>query len=77
MRRFLMVLAIVTTGLVTVDLPASAQPNTGHLNREISGPYTGRQSFEFATAGCSFVHQVFDGSYQADQAGARSTLLRA
>jgi hypothetical protein len=60
-------LAIVTTGLVTVDLPASAQPNTGHLNREIGGPYTRRQSFEFATAGCSFIHQVFDGSYQADQ----------
>ena len=67
MRRLLVVLAIVTTGLVAVDLSASAEPITGHLNREVSGPYTGRQSFDIGTPRCSFVHQVFDGSYQADR----------
>lgn len=66
MRRLLLVLAIVTIGIVAVAVPATAAPNTGHVNREVSGPYTGRQSFDFTTARCSFVHQVFDASYQTD-----------
>jgi hypothetical protein len=65
MRRLLVVLAIATIGIVAVAVPASAAPNTGHLNREVSGPYIGRQSFDFTTARCSFVHQVFNASYQA------------
>jgi hypothetical protein len=66
MRRLFVVLAIVTIGIVAVAVPASAEPNTGHLNREVSGPYIGRQSFDFTTARCFFVHQVFNASYQAD-----------
>jgi hypothetical protein len=67
MRRLFVVLAFVTVGIVAVAAPASAEPNTGHLNREVSGPYTGRQSFDFTTPGCSFVQQVFNASYQTDQ----------
>jgi hypothetical protein len=66
MRRILVVVTIVTTGLFAVDLPASAA-SIAHLDREVSGPYTGRQSFDFGAAGCSFVHQVFDATYQADK----------
>ena len=67
MRRLLVVLGLVTIGIVAVTVPASAGPNTGHLNREVSGPYTGRQSFDFTTERCSFVHQIFNASYQAAQ----------
>jgi hypothetical protein len=67
MRRLFVVLATVTIGLVAVAVPASAEPNTARLNHEVSGPYTGIQTFDFSTAHCSFVHQVFDGSYKADR----------
>jgi hypothetical protein len=67
MRRLFVFLAIATIGVVAVAVPASAEPNTRHLNREVSGPYTGTQTFDFTTARCSFVHQLFDGSYKADR----------
>ncbi len=64
-RQLLVVLAVVTTGLVAGALPAAAS-NAGVLNREVTGPFSGTQSFSFTDGKCSLIHQVFDGSYQAD-----------
>ena len=33
------------------------------LNLQVTGPFTGTTDFEMLTHGCSFVFQVFDGTY--------------
>ncbi len=65
MRR-LVVLMVATIGLVGVAVPAAATPSRGSLNRAVSGPYTGTQTFDFVTGGCTFVHQMFDATYAGD-----------
>jgi hypothetical protein len=58
MRKFVVAL-LITTGFVSV-MPASAgAASPKHLERLVSGSFTGRQDFTFTTNGCSFVYQVF------------------
>lgn len=62
-RRGVAVLAVLVAALLAVP-PASATPGEGPLNRRASGPFSGTQTFEFNSEGCSFVHQVFRGTYE-------------
>ncbi len=50
--------------VVALGTPAEAA-SAKNLNREVTGQFTGRQNFAFGEAGCSFVHQVFTGTYEA------------
>jgi hypothetical protein len=63
MRRFIVVITIAALAGAVVASPAEAAPANG-LNRRVSGPFSGTTAFEFGTNGCSFVHQVFDLTYQ-------------
>jgi hypothetical protein len=65
-RRIVAVITVVTAVVFATDVAVSAAPSTANLNREVSGRYSGRQTFDFGTGGCSFVHQIFDGSFQVD-----------
>jgi hypothetical protein len=57
----------VFSGGLVVELDCPAPPRD--LNREVSGPFTGTTVFDFSTPRCSFVHQVFDATYQAEAGG--------
>jgi hypothetical protein len=63
MRRLLAVLALMLVGTVAAAPPLSAQDGSSTLNRKVSGPFTGTTSWRFFGDGCSFVHQVFDATY--------------
>jgi hypothetical protein len=54
---------ILITALV-MSAPAGALSPSGRLNREVTGRYSGRQTFEFGAGGCSFVEQRFDITYK-------------
>lgn len=69
MRRSVLAGVLVLLGAFLLPAPAAAQPGAGRIDAAVSGPYTGTQTFEFGTAGCSFVHQVFEGTYQAQRGG--------
>jgi hypothetical protein len=63
MRRLLAALAIAATAFGGFALPASAA-STAQLNHKVTGPFTGTQTFDFATPGCApMIHQVFDATY--------------
>jgi hypothetical protein len=63
MRRWV-VAVVAVVGTTFVAAPAEARPGNS-LDRRVSGPFTGTTAFEFGTEGCSFVHQVFDLTYEA------------
>lgn len=61
---------VMLAGLVAGALPASAQRPDHRLNREVTGSFVGTQVFDSSPA-CSFVRQVFDGTYEAERPGSR------
>lgn len=63
MRKLFAILAMAWFGIVVGVAPASATPQATHLNRLVSGPFTGTQSYAFGAEGCSFVHQVYEIRY--------------
>ena len=67
MRRVGVVVLVATVGYFALAAPVAAQPDA-NLNREVTGAFTGTQSFEFG-GGCSFVHQVYDATYQPARPG--------
>jgi hypothetical protein len=46
-----------------VAAPSASAAPAGSVDALVSGPFIGTTSWTFATAGCDFVHQVFDGTY--------------
>jgi hypothetical protein len=54
---------MVVAVLVTLAPPTAAEARSSRLNRKVSGAFTGTTTFAFSAEGCSFVHQVFDGTY--------------
>jgi hypothetical protein len=60
-------LAGVLLGLAMLGLAAAPAGAAGDPSA-LSGPFTGTTSYTFATDGCSFVHQVYEGTF-----GARGT----
>ena len=62
MRRLVAVVLAVIVGVGLMAAPATAAP-ADQLNRRVSGPFDGTTQFE-AAAGCSFVFQVWEGTYQ-------------
>lgn len=67
MRRLLFVVTCLLMGLAVAAAPVAAAPDTG-LSRSVTGPFSGTSVFDFSTPACSFAHQVYDASYNA-QAG--------
>jgi hypothetical protein len=63
MRRIAAVLVAVVVGVGLATPPASAD-QARHLNERVSGPVDGTTEFEFGTNGCSFVFQVWQGTYE-------------
>jgi len=59
-RAIVLAIVVVLAGLATAP-PVNAEPKS--FNRRVSGPFTGTTLFSFATPACSFVHQVYDGTY--------------
>lgn len=66
MRRLVAVVLAVIVGVGLTASPSSAAPNT-QLNRRVSGPFEGTTEFQFGTEGCSFVFQVWEGTYRTAQ----------
>jgi len=57
--------AFVVAGMLAmvVSVPAATAAQSGALDTLVSGPFTGTTGWQFTAAGCSFVHQTFDGTY--------------
>jgi hypothetical protein len=64
-RLFGKVAAVVITGVcvMTLGAPVASAAPKHTLDPLVSGPFTGTTSWKFTTAGCDFVHQVYDGTY--------------
>jgi hypothetical protein len=62
LRRWLVVVAVVI-GTLVATAPAALAEKSDALNRRVSGPFSGTTAFDFDSLGCSFVHQVFDLTY--------------
>lgn len=60
--RFAMVVIAGMFGSVVATPAVGAAPG-GSLSAVASGPFAGTTSYTFVTDGCSFVHQVYDGTY--------------
>ncbi len=77
MRRLGLMALISTAACLALATPVAAQPDAS-LNREVTGPFTGTESFDFETGGCSLppdtspTHFVFDAMYQPDRPGSGS-----
>jgi hypothetical protein len=68
--RSLFVVAVATVVVLALGVgPAAAAPSVKALNQRVSGPFNGTTEFDFSTPGCSFAHQVFDGTYRVNQKG--------
>jgi hypothetical protein len=68
MGRFAVVFAVGAAVLAFAVPPAAASGATSlsRLNQEVSGPFSGTTTFDFNTAGCTFVHQTFDAIYSSE-----------
>src|SRR4051812_28505888 len=57
--------AVVIAGVLSmvVAAPAATAAPSGSLDALVSGPFTGTTGWKFTAAGCSFVHQTYDGTY--------------
>jgi hypothetical protein len=66
MRRLGLSFVIALMVVAAVGAPGAAEPND-QLNREVSGPSAGTTAYDFFSPPCSFIHQVFDGSYETVQ----------
>jgi hypothetical protein len=73
MRRAIVIIAVVAAAL-SVSAPAGALSPSGRLNREVTGHYSGRQTFEFGVGGCGFVEQRFDITYKVKHRHRRGSL---
>ncbi len=63
-RRIVVTLAVLLGSVALVAPAAQATAGASTLNRAVSGPYSGTQTFTFGGAGCSFVNQIFEGTYE-------------
>lgn len=63
MLRRLVILGAIAASSFAVAAPAAVAKTTDALDREVTGSFAGTTAYEFGAAGCSFVHQVFDLTY--------------